>query len=133
MGGHWECRNWNSEKLRYFPKATKPDKANAGPSNYMAYAPSKYAMCKTELHSSLSVTLELFRKGGSGLWSSFQGKHRESGSRVMPFRTDNMFKDEKENIERIMNEVTSVRRLGWLQFNIMLSLIGKSSTKEARS
>lgn len=31
----------------------------------------------------------------------------------MFFRIDNMFKDEKENIERIMNEVILVRRLGW--------------------
>lgn len=30
----------------------------------------------------------------------------------MFFRIDNMFKDEKENIERIMNEVILVRRLG---------------------
>lgn len=57
--------------MRYFFKVIKLDKVNVGSFNYMVYALSKYVMCKIELYSSFSVILELFRKGGSGLWFSF--------------------------------------------------------------
>ena len=47
-------------KLRYFPKLTKQEREDAGPSNPMAGALSKSAMYETKIHSRLRVILELF-------------------------------------------------------------------------